>query len=159
MRKDGLTSTEEDAFVGDYLLYLLAAVSDAASAEFHAHVRKAGLRVPEWRVLACLHDGDGAMITHLARIALAEQSRLTRIIVQMEERGLVARRNDPEDGRRVRVWLTDLGRKLALDLVQDARHHEAELLRLLKDRGGTLKPTLRTFLAALERPRNSRRDV
>ena len=73
----------ESGFVADYLLYLLAAASEAASAQFHDKVRKAGLRVPEWRVLASLHDSDGAMITNLAKIALAEQSRLTRIIVQM----------------------------------------------------------------------------
>ena len=90
-------------FVGDYLLYLLAAASDAASAQFHAHVRQAGLRVPEWRILACLYDGDGAMITQLARVALVEQSRLTRIIMQMDARGLVHRKSDPSDGRRVRV--------------------------------------------------------
>ena len=82
---------QEGGFVSDYLLYLLAAASDVASAQFHAQVRKAGLRVPEWRVLACLSDTDGAMITQLARQALAEQSRLTRIIAQMEERGLLIR--------------------------------------------------------------------
>lgn len=151
MTKDSSSPPPDDAFVSDYLLYLLAAVSDAASAQFHAQVRKAGVRVPEWRVLACLHDRDGAMITQLARIALAEQSRLTRIIVQMEERGLVTRRHDPDDGRRVRVWLTPDGRVLSSKLVADARHHEAELLHLLKGAGSQdLKPTLQAFLTALE---------
>ena len=75
-------------FVSDYLLYLLAAASDAASEQFHKTVRKAGLRVPEWRVLACLYDHDGAMITELARLALVEQSRLTRIVLQMENAAL-----------------------------------------------------------------------
>ena len=103
---------EATEFVADYLLYLLAAASDGASAQFHKTVRARGLRVPEWRVLACLFDRDGAMITHLARIALVEQSRLTRIIAQMEERGLVRRQSDPKDGRRVRVFLTPSGRAL-----------------------------------------------
>lgn len=138
-------------FVPDYLLYLLAAASEAASAQFHALVRKAGLRVPEWRVLACLSDRDGAMITHLARIALAEQSRLTRIIIQMEERGWVIRRNDPEDGRRVRVFLTDQGRELAAALIPQARQHESALLELLQsEEGQQLKPALRSLLKALD---------
>lgn len=139
------------AFVPDYLLYLLAAASDAASAQFHAQVRKTGLRVPEWRVLACLSDQDGAMVTHLAKIALAEQSRLTRIIIQMEDRGLVVRRHDPEDGRRVRVFLTDQGRAIANELVPQARQHETELLELLQtNEGATLKPALKSLLAALD---------
>ncbi len=139
------------AFVPDYLLYLLAAASEAASAQFHAKVRTMGLRVPEWRVLACLSDQDGAMITQLARVALAEQSRLTRIIAQMEQRGLLTRRNDPEDGRRVRVFLTDQGRDLAAKLVPQAREHEAALLKLLQsNEGAHLKPALKSLLGALE---------
>lgn len=142
---------KSDGFVADYLLYLLAAASDAASAQFHAEVRKAGLRVPEWRVLACLNDADGAMITQLARIALVEQSRLTRIIIQMEERKLVRRQSDPKDGRRVRVYLTDIGRDLAQKLVPQARTHEQELLALLEgQQGEMLKPALQALLEALE---------
>ncbi|QFT58823.1 Organic hydroperoxide resistance transcriptional regulator [Sulfitobacter sp. THAF37] len=137
-------------FVSDYLLYLLAAASDAASAQFHAKVRAAGLRVPEWRVLACLLDDDGAMITKLAGIALAEQSRLTRIILQMETRGLVARRGDAADKRRVRVYLTDAGRALARDLVAEARVHEAALIQSLSGGDGArLKPALRSLLEVL----------
>lgn len=149
--QDAQDEAAPNGFVADYLLYLLAAASEAASAQFHAQVRKAGLRVPEWRVLACLWDNDGAMITHLARVALAEQSRLTRIIFQMEERGFVTRRNDPEDGRRVRVFMTDQGRAMAGKLVPQARRHEAALLELLRGNDGThLKPALRSLLAVLE---------
>jgi len=137
-------------FVDDYLLYLLAAASDAASAQFHAKVRKAGLRVPEWRVLACLYDSDGAMITQLARIALVEQSRLTRIIAQMEVRGLVARKGDPDDGRRVRVYLSQDGRALVGRLVPKARDHEADLLaRLSGSDGQHLKSALHSLLKAI----------
>lgn len=145
-------TTENAAeFVDDYLLYLLAAASEEASAQFHAEVRKEGLRVPEWRVLACLHDRDGAMITHLARIALVEQSRLTRIIAQMEDRGLVFRQSDPKDGRRVRVFLAPDGRALTLKLVPQARAHEGTLLARLSDQGAeTLKPMLRSLLTMLE---------
>lgn len=138
-------------FVSDYLLYLLAAASDAASGQFHATVRQAGLRVPEWRVLACLFDRDGAMITQLAGFALVEQSRLTRIIAQMDDRGLVSRRGDPQDGRRVRVFLTQDGRDLASHLVIKAREHEAGLLKILQDNDGArLKPALRSLLGALD---------
>ena len=55
MERQGLEA-DTGEFVPGYLLYLLAAASDAASAQFHAHVRTEGLRVPEWRVLACLND-------------------------------------------------------------------------------------------------------
>ncbi|KPP88384.1 MAG: transcriptional regulator, MarR family [Rhodobacteraceae bacterium HLUCCO07] len=143
--------TGDKGFVSDYLLYLLAAASEAASAQFHAHVRSHGLRVPEWRVLAWLHDRDGAMITRLARISLIEQSRLTRIIIQMEERGLVLRKGDTRDRRRVRVHLTEKGRGIAETLVADARAHEAALLAQLEGGDGArLKPALAALLARLD---------
>lgn len=145
------------AFVADYLLYLLAAASEGASAQFHAQVRSSGLRVPEWRVLACLHDSDGAMITQLARIALVEQSRLTRIIAQMEERGLVMRKNDPADGRRVRVFLSASGRTLTQKLVPQAQAHEQDLLGKLDGIGGeNMKPMLRALLQTLEKDTSDR---
>lgn len=143
--------SKDRGFVSDYLLYLLAAASEAASAQFHAHVRAQGLRVPEWRVVAWLHDRDGEMITRLARISLIEQSRLTRIIIQMEERGLVTRRGDASDRRRVRVHLTDTGRKIAERLVTDARAHESALLAQLEGGDGArLKPALSALLARLD---------
>ena len=138
-------------FVTSYLLYLLAAVSDRASAEFHAHARDSGLRVPEWRVLACLTDEDGAMVTRLARLSLMEQSRLTRIIDQMADRGLVTRRSDPQDRRRVRVFLTEAGGALARRLRVDAISHEQRILAALPvEDAQRLKPLLSLMLEQLD---------
>lgn len=143
---------DTNAFVSGYLLYLLAAASEGASAEFHEKARQAGLRPPEWRVLACLWDEDGAMITRLAKFALMEQSRLTRIIAKMDEKGLVTRAADHEDGRRVRVWLTPDGRRLASDLVASAKIHEAELMNVLGEaEADRIKPALTALIDALER--------
>jgi DNA-binding MarR family transcriptional regulator len=114
-------------FVSNYLLYLLAAASDKASADFHVQVRARGLRVSEWRVLACLSDRDGLMVTQLAQLALMEQSRLTKIIDQMAASDLVTRANDERDRRRVRVFLTAKGRRSAEDLVAVAKAHEAHI--------------------------------
>lgn len=115
----------DQGFVRNYLLYLLAAASDGVSTEFHALVRARGVRVPEWRILACLADEEGQMVTQLAALALMEQSRLTKIIDQMAEKDLVSRRSDQRDRRRVRVYLTKKGRKLAIELIAEARAHEA----------------------------------
>jgi DNA-binding MarR family transcriptional regulator len=118
-------------FVPNYLLYLLAAASDKASGDFHLQVRARGLRVSEWRVLACLSDRDGLMVTQLAQLALMEQSRLTKIIDQMAASDLVTRGNDERDRRRVRVFLTARGRKLAEELVAAAKAHEARIIAQL----------------------------
>ncbi|MDG1211991.1 MAG: MarR family transcriptional regulator [Paracoccaceae bacterium] len=142
---------DKTGFVSSYLLYLLAAASEGASAEFHATVRDQGLRVPEWRVLAILVEQDGAMITRLAKFALMEQSRLTRIIDQMIDKGFVERAADKDDGRRVRIWLTAEGRRRAEVLVGEARGHEADVLASLPAaEAERLKPALQSLIAALE---------
>lgn len=123
----GTDCREGEGFVPGYLLYLLATASDFASDDFHARIRERGVRVPEWRVLACLADNDGWMVTQLAQLALMEQSRLTKIIDQMVLRELVTRRSDKRDRRRVRVYLTVQGRRLAEELVAEARAHETAL--------------------------------
>jgi len=91
------------------------------------------------------------MITHLAQVALVEQSRLTRIIAGMEARGLVRRAGDAADKRRVRVYLTQAGHDTAATLVQAARAHETALMARLSDADAAhLKPSLTALLAALE---------
>ncbi len=144
-----MTLTPEK-FVSSYLLYLLAASSEAASHQFHLRVRELGLRVPEWRVLACLYDQDGLMITQLAKYSLLEQSRMTRIVDQMEKRGLIVRKSDKGDGRRVRVHLTDAGQKLSSEVVEEAREHERTLLSALNQSDADrIKPSLERLLASL----------
>lgn len=144
-------SDPEETFVSGYLLYLLAASSEQASTQFHALVRERGLRVPEWRVLACLVDNDGLMITRLAKLSLMEQSRMTRIVDQMDANGWVERVMDSHDKRRVRVKLTSEGRALAEDLVREARSHEAQLLSALADTDAArIKSVLRALMSALD---------
>jgi len=141
----------EDTFVSGYLLYLLAASSEQASEQFHKQVRERGLRVPEWRVLACLVDNDSLMITHLARLSLLEQSRMTRIVDQMTINKLLERFEDDDDKRRVRVRLTGKGLKLAKQLVAEAQLHEKRLLSTLKDTDAAeVKRALQALLGALQ---------
>ena len=66
----------------------------------------------------------------------------------MELRGLVSRRSDPRDGRRVRVYMTETGRDIALRLVASAREHEAGLLERLDMKD--LKPVLRALIETLD---------
>lgn len=131
-------------FVDDYLAYLLAAASEAVSRRFHRVVRKAGLKVPEWRILACLTDIDGLMVTELAKLTLLEQSRVTKTINGMEANGLVQRAPDSDDRRKVRILITERGRETVDPLIAIAKADEAALLAGLgADQTQRLKAALR----------------
>jgi len=115
-------------FAGSYLAYLLARASFIVSAEFHAALPQWDLSVPEWRVLACLIDGEGLSVGQLAAMALMKQPRITKVLDRMERAGLVRRRVAPGDRRRVSVHLTAAGRARVRPVLTAARAHEAELL-------------------------------
>ncbi|RMC30815.1 MarR family winged helix-turn-helix transcriptional regulator [Paracoccus alkanivorans] len=117
-----------EPFLADYLQFLLATASGLASHSFHVQAAAAGVSVAEWRVLACLSDCDGQSVTELARLAQMEQSRLTRVIERMDNRGHVTRKRCRDDRRKVHVWLTGQGAGIARDLVARARAHETEFI-------------------------------
>jgi DNA-binding MarR family transcriptional regulator len=88
----------------------------------------------------------------LAKLSLMEQSRMTRIVDQMDARGLVRRAPDEKDKRKVRVFLTAEGRGVAEQLVADARQHESRLLSVLADTDAArVKVVLQSLLDVLDR--------
>jgi DNA-binding MarR family transcriptional regulator len=51
-------------------------------------------------------------ITELARLVGVTQPRITTLVQSLEERGLLSREPDPDDGRAVRIALSQDGREL-----------------------------------------------
>jgi DNA-binding MarR family transcriptional regulator len=60
-------------------------------------------------VLAALRDSGPQRITALADSEGVAQPTMTTLVARLEKRGLVARGDDPEDARAVRVAVTDQG--------------------------------------------------
>ncbi len=115
---------EAAPFVDDYLLYLLAAASHSLSGKFHHQVKQQGTSANEWRVLACLADRTGLMLTELAEFVLFEQSHLTKVVDRMEQQGLVTRKKTADDRRKVLIQITNRGREIVKPLMTAAQHHE-----------------------------------
>ena len=125
------------AFVDNYLLYQLAATSHLYSAEFHSCVKSHGVKIPVWRVLGCLIDQPGLMLTELAKRVLYEQSRLTKIIDQMASDGLVTKKTVATDRRKTAISITpkaccpNASFILILTSLRSARNTEASLKHTL----------------------------
>lgn len=63
-------------------------------------------------ILRKLTEQDGQAQSELADEALQDRPNLTRMLRELEDRGWIARRGDPEDGRRKLVHLTREGQRL-----------------------------------------------
>jgi len=118
----------QGSFAQSYLSYLLARASHIVASGFHKKLKTWRLTVPEYRVLACLTGAEGLGVGDLAAMAIMEQSRMTKILDRMQKQGLVERRSDVRDKRRVLIHLTDLGRKRAEPVLRAAKEHEADML-------------------------------
>jgi DNA-binding MarR family transcriptional regulator len=140
--------TGEERFIDDYLLFLMARASHLISAEFHHELRKRGISVPVWRVLASLVGSPtGETVTGLAEVCLLQQPTMTKLLDRMVRDGLVRRTQDGRDRRVVRIDLTPRGEAKALELVAAAKQHEAAVLaRHPEPEAGQLKDLLRAIM-------------
>lgn len=62
-------------------------------------------------VLLNISSKDGTPATKIAPLMGLESRSLTRVLKNMEEKGLIYRKPDATDGRSVRIFLTELGKK------------------------------------------------
>jgi len=142
-----MSTNEGPSFTDDYLLYLLAHASAAASEPFHADLTAGGIAITTWRIFASLYPNAQMNVGALARKCLMKQPTLTRTLDRLVAKGIVARTHSKGDRRGVLVELTDKGRELARDKIEKARAHEAKILQdYSADEGADLKRLLRQLL-------------
>ena len=140
---------KESRFVDGYLRYLLGQANHALYKDFDARVRAAGLTGIEWRVLATLHDSEPLTVGQLAQEVLSKQPTVTKLAQRMADQGWLALQACPSDQRRTLVVATAAGKRLVKPLVEEAKLHEARVLRSL---GATEKVALRKLLEKLTQP-------
>ena len=107
------------------------AVAAAVLASVGTLVRRArqvpiegGLTMPERQALSQLDRFGPATSSELARQAQITAQAMGATVAALQTRGLVERRPDPEDGRRVILSVTDAGRQQ----LQEKRNARTELL-------------------------------
>ncbi|MHA7819231.1 MAG: MarR family winged helix-turn-helix transcriptional regulator [Erythrobacter sp.] len=119
-----------------FLPYQLSVASNAVSDLISERYRKRfALKVPEWRIIAVLgdaglrSDGRGASLTQrdLTEATLMDKVAVNRACKVLENRGLVARVANEQDGRSHLLGLTDDGEAIHREVMPLARATEREL--------------------------------
>ncbi|MGP4026227.1 MarR family winged helix-turn-helix transcriptional regulator [Actinomadura sp. 3N407] len=88
---------------------VLARVERGIAARLGAALKTAGSTVEEWRVVSLLADRAGHPMTEIADYALMPAPTLTKVVDRLVSAGLVYRRVDDADRRRVLVFLSEHG--------------------------------------------------
>lgn len=92
------------------LVGLLSRAERLSVRRLRAVLEKTGCSVDAWQVLSLLADGEGHGMTAIADCVLLPPPTLTRLVDQLVDDGIVHRRVDPVDRRRVLACLTPRGR-------------------------------------------------
>jgi MarR family transcriptional regulator, organic hydroperoxide resistance regulator len=98
--------------------FTLAKVGRAHRGSVGELLAEVGLHVGQEMVLIELWGEDGLRGGELAERLGVEPPTVTKMLRRLEHCGLVSRRQDPEDARSFRVYLTDEGRSLEEPVVR-----------------------------------------
>ena len=81
----------------------------------------------QWRVLRALSEAGTLDATEVAEKAFILAPSLTRMLRSLEERNLITRHKDKDDGRRVLLTLAPAGRAVIDEVMPDSRRVYADI--------------------------------
>ena len=112
----------------DFLPHLIARLAYQLNTDLVEKLKREGINVTRWHILAVLSMGDGITITDIIDRAMVQQSALSRALMRMEKENYVRRVLRRDDARCVEVYLTEKGRSLFNSLNIVVRRREQRLL-------------------------------
>jgi MarR family transcriptional regulator, organic hydroperoxide resistance regulator len=113
----------------DFLPHLITRLAYELNVDLVEKLRREGINVTRWRILAVLAMGDGITINEITDRAMMQQSALSRALMNMEKENYVRRVLRRADARYVEVFLTDEGRALFDSLNVVVRRRQQRLLK------------------------------
>ncbi len=120
---------QEESLFDDFLPHLIARLAYQLNGDLVEKLRREGINVTRWRILAVLAMGDGITINEIIDRAMMQQSALSRALMNMEKEDYVRRVLRREDARYVEVFLTDKGRALFNTLNVVVRRRQRRLVK------------------------------
>ena len=99
-------------FLKTYLPYRLNLLAELTSEGTQAiYRRRHALTRPEWRVLVNLAEAPSLTASELCARVPAHKTKVSRALAELEQRGWVIRKTDPQDRRVAHAALTLKGRR------------------------------------------------
>jgi DNA-binding MarR family transcriptional regulator len=108
----------------DFLPYLLNRAGVRIGLSFSRDIAPYKITLPIWRVLVALWESGDQRLVELSALISIDFSTLSRILVSMERRHLIARRRSGSDARALSVSLTAQGRDLTKRIIPIALYYE-----------------------------------
>jgi DNA-binding MarR family transcriptional regulator len=108
-----MASSVRRLVLDDFIPYRLSVTSNLVSDSIaRAYESLFGLTIPEWRLVAVIAETGGITQQAIGAKTLMDKVTVSRAAIALVGRGLLARRDNPEDRRSHLLELTDAGRDL-----------------------------------------------
>ncbi|MPM27873.1 Organic hydroperoxide resistance transcriptional regulator [bioreactor metagenome] len=136
-----------DKNLGEQLLTTLDACNAQIQAAFTELLEPYNLTLVEYQALLILWKEDGLASKQLARKLGKEGSSITPLVVSLERKQFILRRENPKDARSACVFLTEKGKNTRIP----ARTLDGQLLACLQHSGALQEADLYTLLRLLDK--------
>jgi|BarGraIncu00222A_1022003.scaffolds.fasta_scaffold06986_2 DNA-binding MarR family transcriptional regulator len=113
----------------EWLPYRCSVIANRVSACLEGmYSERFGLSVPGWRIMAVLGHNEPLSAKEVAHATAMDQVQVTRALSQMASVGLISRRTDASDRRRVVLRLSRKGQSAYAEIIPLAKAIEEALL-------------------------------
>jgi DNA-binding MarR family transcriptional regulator len=119
--------------LGQYVPYLLNRAGRRVADAFTRELGGFGVTLPMWRVMTSLRSEGPQRLGDLSELTAIEASTLSRLLGQMETKGLVRRARSRGDARAITVSLTPRAAALTGRIVPLALRYEQVALAGMSD--------------------------
>ena len=132
----------------EFLPYRITRLAERVSRSLAGvYADRFGISVPQWRVLATVHEFPGLAATVVAQRCNLDKVKVSRAVTALEQQGYLVRTRDDSDGRASHLHLSEEGSRLFSEIAPLAMEWEAELLA---DLGANERAAVADLLDRLE---------
>ncbi len=117
-----------DKWLRTFVPYLLYRTSSQLNQRIRTRLRKTGVNLARWRVLAVLRAYGKLSLGRIVEVTVMEQPSISRIVTQLEREGLAKRKASADDSRVVYVSLTAAGERAFREIYPTAQKHQKRAL-------------------------------
>lgn len=117
-----------ERYVPAFVTFIANKLSNSANAFYQGNF---GVNVTEWRIMSLLAIEPGIPASRICHVIGFNKGPVSRTLAAMQERGLIAIRIDPEDGRTHSISLTARGHAMHDKIIVVALERERRLLSCL----------------------------
>ncbi|RJF74390.1 MarR family winged helix-turn-helix transcriptional regulator [Rhodopseudomonas palustris] len=117
-----------ERYVPAFITFIANKLSNSATAFYQ---REFGVNVTEWRIMSLLAIEPGIAASRICQVIGFNKGPVSRTLADMQQRGLIVIRTDPNDGRSHSISLSPKGRATHDKVIVAALDRERRLMSCL----------------------------